>query len=116
MGDEKDQDGPSFELPDAEVIELANHRVGAEPMLRVLRASACFCVFMADEQTRTVICRRCGRTWDAFDAMLYISRKWTIYEANRNALRGEVENLRAKREEIRRDIQNLKAQKRRLGG
>lgn len=105
---------PPIEIPEAEIVELANRREGAAPKLRVVRSKVCFCTFVIDEKTRTVTCPRCARTWEPFEALLRLSRDWTNYDANRLVLKHEVKRLEATRERLRSDIQNLKAQAKRI--
>jgi len=104
-----------IELPDAEVIDL-RPREGVEPKMRVKRASACFCSLELDEKERTVTCPRCGRRWEPFAALLMLSRAWTSYACNRDALRHEVRKLVEQRDRLRQDVANLKAQARRVRG
>lgn len=105
----------TVQIPECEVIALDNHR-GAEPKLRVVRSRGCMCSFTSDEKTRTVTCPRCGKVWDAFDAMMFLARDWTNYDANRQALKREVSDLVALKDRLRQDVQNLKAQAKRRGG
>jgi hypothetical protein len=105
---------PPVEIPEAEIVELANRRAGAEPKLRVVRSKSCFCTFTIDEHARAITCPRCGRTWEPFEALLRLSRDWTNYDANRRALKHEVKDLEERRERLRSDIQNLKAQAKRI--
>jgi hypothetical protein len=80
------------------------------------RAASCFPHrFKLDGKTRTVTCMNCKRLFDAFEALMVVSRDWIHYEANRQALRGDVERLQEKRERLRKQVQSLKAMVKRRG-
>lgn len=101
----------------AEVIELGVYRkrVIAEPLLTVEgRREACNCRgFRFDMKWRAVWCKKCGREWDAFDALVAIAENWRPYAENLGYLRSEEQRLREEVEQLRKDIVNLKAKKRR---
>lgn len=99
------------------VVDIASRRKsGPAPALTVVRKPSCFCAFSLDEKTRTVSCKRCERSWDAFEALLYVARNWTNYAANLAALKHAVARHQQERDQLRKDIHNLKAQAKRARG
>lgn len=88
---------------------------GVEPKMVVKRArNTCIsCSFVFDEKERTIECPKCGRQWEAFEALVRLARDWQNFALNRTALRSEVKRLNEDRERLRKDVANLKAAKRR---
>ena len=59
-------------------------------------------------------CSRCGRQFDAFEALECLGREWSSYDINHRMLRHEIKDLTERREALRREVKNLQAQLRRL--
>lgn len=95
---------------DAEIISLADFQAGAEPVFRVVRAPTCWCSLTIDEKSMTITCKRCGKVYEPFAALLLIVRDWPRFAANRDALKAECKQLVEKRDALRTELKNLKAQ------
>ncbi len=69
--------------------------------------------FVFNVDKRTVRCRNCGATFEAFDALVEITRRWSDYRRQLQAYDNEVERLEEKQAQLKRAVHNLKAQRRR---
>lgn len=91
------------------VVSLDERRKrGTKPLLEVIRTESCLCSFHIVEKTRTVTCERCGRTWDAFDALLYMARDFSRYEYNRNTLKREADRAEEEVLRLKKELQSLR--------
>ncbi len=80
-------------------------------------ASRPFCVthfFEYDMDERSVSCVRCGRKFDAFEALDHLGRQWANYDFTHRDVRGEIAALKKQRDAVAKQVTNLKARRRRL--
>lgn len=70
--------------------------------------------FVYDLDEREVSCSRCGRKFDALEALDHLGRKWSEYDYTHRNARKEIEELKKEREQLAKQVTNLKARRRRL--
>lgn len=63
---------------------------------------------------RTIYCKDCGATLDAFDWVLAMGKQEEMQFSNLKWLEWELKRKREEMERLEKDIKNLKAQKRKL--
>jgi len=63
---------------------------------------------------REVSCSRCGRKFDALEALDHLGRKWSEYDYTHRNARKEIEELKKEGEQLTKQVTNLKARRRRL--
>lgn len=81
------------------------------------RSSRAYCgnhFFEYDMDERSVSCTRCGRSFDAFEALDHLGRNWERYDFNHRNARREIADLEKEREAVAKQVKNLKARKSRL--
>lgn len=71
-------------------------------------------LFEYDMDERSVSCLKCGRKFDAFEALDHLGREWAAYDFNHRNVRGEIADLHKQRDKVAKQVTNLKAQRRRL--
>lgn len=96
----------------ANIISLDERR-RADAGFVIVPKRACTCSFIISEKERSIICKVCGRSWEPFDAFLYLARHFAQYATRRDALKRELVQLEERRQTLQREVRNLKAQRRR---
>lgn len=89
----------------------------AAPVKKAKTSSAALCsahFFEIDEDHRVVVCTRCERAFDAFEALGLLARDWSNYDWSHRHARQELAELAKERDAIKKQISNLKAQRRKL--
>jgi predicted nucleic acid-binding Zn-ribbon protein len=89
----------------------------AAPVKKAKTASLPFCsahMFEVDEERREVLCSRCSRAFDAFEALGLLARDWSNYDWSHRSARHEIADLEKERDAIKKQVSNLKAQRRHL--
>lgn len=81
---------------------------------RKTREKLCFHSFELHEDTREVICRKCGGVFDPFDALWYLAGKTNRMEAHEHWAKNRKKKLTEEVEELERKKRNLKASIRRM--
>lgn len=71
-------------------------------------------MFEIDEDHRVVVCSRCTRAFDAFEALGLLAQEWSNYAWSHRSVRHEVAELSKEQETLKKQVSNLKAQRRKL--
>lgn len=111
MSDEKPPVPPPLRLVVGEKVTME-----LEDPAERYRRGGCWplCSIRIHKHDRSVICRTCGKRWEAFDWLFEAASSWENISANAKHGREEVARLRKQEADLKREIANLKAQKRRL--
>lgn len=100
------------------IIELKEFKKNNTPLLTVKDENVsdhyCSHAFEIDIHQRIVNCYLCKKSFDSFDAIVYICRHWKIYSSQKKVMDQELSKKREELQELKRQINNHKSKIKRM--
>ena len=84
-------------------------QVDTDPLVEATREKVCWPhALLFKGEDRTIACKKCGKPFTHWGALMLLARHWGAYAENLRGLKGDVQRLTERREMLRSHVQRLR--------